>query len=635
MSLRSICSLLITALLLCLMAPATAQSTAAQSTDTEHSYFTDPNSPAAGSSVAFAPAGDSDDFTPAKIEFFLGYSWLNSGNVVNGFKNGAPLSFKLNDARSGLIVDGTYFFKNWVGFTLDVATHFGKNYNASEFFAGPTFRYPSSRLQPFGHFLIGGSRLSPGNFETDDSLGFAVGGGLDLRVHRNLSLRIAQADYIFASHDLRPNNPSSFKGVRLSTGLVFLAGLGTAIAPSSTCSVTPSEVFSGEPVKASVAAHNFSPKHSLKYEWTTNGGKVQGQGESVTIDTAGAAEGQSFTVSVQVTDSKNAKAQSRCQTQFATKRWLPPTISCTASPSSVEVGGKVAVQCSAGSPQGVPVTVASDYSSKSAAGTDFAIDTTGLPAGQVTVASTATDTHNLTASTSTNFTVRNPPPPKPIEPPEPTEIEIRLSLHSVYFVTAQPTALKPDAGLVSSQAETLASVATDFKKYLESYPRATLVLEAHADPRGTPEYNLALTERRAARAKKALVERGIPATNIEAKAFGEQQQLSDAEVQQSVDSSTDLTPKERARIVKNMKAIQLASNRRVDITLSSPGRPVQQSVRSYPFNAADSLTLIGGREKPAPVVKPTPRKKKGAAAPAAPAAPMTKKGTGKKAATKK
>jgi outer membrane protein OmpA-like peptidoglycan-associated protein len=284
--------------------------------------------------------------------------------------------------------------------------------------------------------------------------------------------------------------------------------------------------------------------------------------------------------------------------------------------------------------------VASNYSGKSASGTDFVIDTTGYSAGPVSVASTVTDTHSLTGNTTSNFAVRNPPPPP--EPPKPTEIEIRLALHSIYFVTAQPTAKAPDAGLVASQAQTLVSVATDFKTYLQQYPKATLVLEAHADPRGTNEYNLALTERRAARAKKALVERGIPADSIETKAFGEQQQLSDDEVKRSIDTNPELTPKERERIVKNMKAIQLASNRRVDITLNSPGRPIQQSIREYPFNAADALTLIGGREKPAPAAKPAP-KKKGTTAPAktAPAtkkapAPATTKAPAKKApATKK
>ena len=57
--------------------------------------------------------------------------------------------------------------------------------------------------------------------------------------------------------------------------------------------------------------------------------------------------------------------------------------------------------------------------------------------------------------------------------------------------------------------------------------------------------------------------------------------------------------------------IILASNRRVDVTLSTTG---QESVRQFPFNAADSLTLIGGREKPgaakAPSKKKAPMKKK-------------------------
>jgi len=41
-----------------------------------------------------------------------------------------------------------------------------------------------------------------------------------------------------------------------------------------------------------------------------------------------------------------------------------------------------------------------------------------------------------------------------------------------------------------------------------------------------------------------------------------------------------------------MRTIILASNRRVDITLSNAGHASQESVRQYPFNAADSLTLL-------------------------------------------
>jgi hypothetical protein len=54
-----------------------------------------------------------------------------------------------------------------------------------------------------------------------------------------------------------------------------------------------------------------------------------------------------------------------------------------------------------------------------------------------------------------------------------------------------------------------------------------------------------------------------------------------------------------------MRTIILASNRRVDITLSTTG---QSSVKQFPFNAADSLSLIGGREvKGAPAKKAAPK----------------------------
>jgi hypothetical protein len=61
-----------------------------------------------------------------------------------------------------------------------------------------------------------------------------------------------------------------------------------------------------------------------------------------------------------------------------------------------------------------------------------------------------------------------------------------------------------------------------------------------------------------------------------------------------------------------MRTIILASNRRVDVTLSTTG---QESVRQFPFNAADALTLIGGREKPAAATPKKPATKKRATKP--------------------
>ena len=177
------------------------------------------------------------------------------------------------------------------------------------------------------------------------------------------------------------------------------------------------------------------------------------------------------------------------------------------------------------------------------------------------------------------------PPPSP----ETVRLEGRLALHSIYFPTAQPTVANPDRGLLPSQRQTLTSLADDFKKYLQIKPDAYLTLEGHADPRGSVEYNQALSERRVERTRTFLIERGIPASNLRTKAFGEQQDMTEAQVKDAVEQNPELTPAERQSVLNNITTILLASNRRVDITLSTTG---QQSVRQYPFNAADSLTLL-------------------------------------------
>lgn len=563
-------------------------------------------------------AGYSGETKPAKVEVFTGYSWMNSNNTISGVTLGVPTTVKLQDARSGFLVDFSYFFNKWAGVTVDTGAHFGDTYDADEVFAGPTVRFPAEHVQLFIHGLGGWHRLSPTNAAQNDGTGFVVGGGMDLKVARHLSIRLFQADYLWSSHSFGAGNPSTINGSRLAAGLVFLGGVGEELKlpASATCSVDTPEVWAGEPVKVSVAPRNFDPKHTLKYEWATNGGKVQGQGNTVTIDTTDVAEGQSYAASVHVTDPKSKNAVASCQSTFATKKRLPPTITCTANPTSLLAGGAVAIHCVVGSPQGGPVTVTqkADRANIGGQGTDLTVNTQGFEPGTVTVQSTVTDDHQLSASTSTSFTVQVPPPPPP--KPQPTAIELRLALHSIYFVTAQPTPANPNGGLLASQQKTLIPVAADFKVYLESHPDARLILEGHADPRGSVPYNQALSERRVERTKRFLVEHGVPAANIEVKGYGHQKNLTDAEVRQAVNANPDLTPGERQRILRNERTIILASNRRVDITLSTTG---QTSVRQFPFSAEDALTLIGGREKPKPAAKPAPRRARPAPGKARPA----------------
>jgi len=219
----------------------------------------------------------------------------------------------------------------------------------------------------------------------------------------------------------------------------------------------------------------------------------------------------------------------------------------------------------------------------------------------VTVSATCTDSRGLTGQASTQITLENPPPP-----PVDKALEARLSLHSIYFVVDHPRPNDPKGGLLPSQQKTLLALATDFKKYLENKPDAHLILGGHADHRGTPEYNKALTQRRVDTVKSFLVAQGVPEADIDTKAFGSEENLTTDQVKEAVAANPDLSTEERARVLKNIDVVRMASNRRVDVTLSTTG---QSSARVFPFNSTDALTLIGGREGERKVAKPAPKKK--------------------------
>jgi len=61
--------------------------------------------------------------------------------------------------------------------------------------------------------------------------------------------------------------------------------------------------------------------------------------------------------------------------------------------------------------------------------------------------------------------------------------------------------------------------------WLKSNPRSLLLIEGHTDERGTPEYNLALGERRAKAAMGYLVALGIQANRISIISYGQEQGL--------------------------------------------------------------------------------------------------------------
>jgi outer membrane protein OmpA-like peptidoglycan-associated protein len=374
--------------------------------------------------------------------------------------------------------------------------------------------------------------------------------------------------------------------------------------PTAACSVEPAEVFAGEPVTVTAAGSNFNPRHTVAYQWSGSGVPPGASASSTQIDTAGLRSG-SYQITASLNDGSSEGVAS-CGASFVVKTPRAPMISCSSDPASVAMGGTSTISSSASSPDGRRLTYNYTATAGNIPGSSAtaSLDTTGAQPGTITVTCNAGDDRNppLTASSMTTVTVQAPPPPLP----DFVAIEKRLALHSVYFATAKPSLENPDAGLLASQEKTLNALASDFLIYLQNKPDAHLTLEGHADPRGSMEYNQGLSERRVDRVKRFLVERGVPAANIQTKAFGEQENLTDTQVKRAVERNPELSPEDRQRVLNNMRTIILASNRRVDITLSNIGQASQESVREYPFNAADSLTLLqeeGTKKTARPVVR--------------------------------
>jgi outer membrane protein OmpA-like peptidoglycan-associated protein len=558
-----------------------------------------------------------------KWDIFAGYQFDHpGGQVPTPFSDPNVYNpYKVPDMVKGFGSALTYNFEPHFGLEFDLGHNWGSGNYQTTGSIGPRFIWRTDEANFFLHSLVSLNRLAVAGLNGSNGAGVILGGGIDLPITKHFAWRLVEADYVWSRHNYADYAPAefytlrrpSFEGARLRTGIVYSWGGTPEVTPAAACSVQPADVMVGEPIAVTATPTNFNPKHpGLAYNWSGNGGQVSGKEATATIDTKDATPG-SYTVTAHVTDPRaKVNNEASCTANY-TIRPLPPknppTISCTADPSSVITGGSATLTCTCTSPDGVPVSVSnwtSTGGSLTGNGTTATLSTAGAAAGPISISATCTDNRGLTGQASTQVAVENPPPPVVDK-----VLEARLLLHSIYFATNMPPITKPDAGLLTSQQKTLLALAIDFKKYLEAKPDAHLILEGHADMRGSVPFNQALSERRVARVKSFLVENGVPENDIETMAYGKERNLTLDEVKDSVNKNPELTPEELHRALKNILVIKLASNRRVDVTLKSSG-VTENSVRQYPFNAADSMTLIGGREgemKKAPVKKAVVKKK--------------------------
>jgi hypothetical protein len=173
----------------------------------------------------------------------------------------------------------------------------------------------------------------------------------------------------------------------------------------------------GEPATATAAGSNFNSRHTLKYTWSSTGGQITGKDNTASIDTNGVAGG-SYTVTAHISDPKMKKSgEASCMASFTVKEppKNPPTMSCSANPTTLQAGGNSTITCACTSPDNVPVTVGGWTASRgsiSGSGNTATLNTTGASAGPITVSATCTDSRGLKSPPATaQVTVENPPPP--------------------------------------------------------------------------------------------------------------------------------------------------------------------------------------------------------------------------------
>ena len=144
-----------------------------------------------------------EEATP-KVDLFVGYQWLHPGATVpSPFQPPtAPVAQKLGDIPQGGGVAATYNFTPHWGLEAD----YGINKNdkvgtESTASIGPRFAWRNEGVMFFAHTLLGLNRLTVPQVDTSNGIGAILGGGMDLNMWRRLSIRVFEADYVWANHN--------------------------------------------------------------------------------------------------------------------------------------------------------------------------------------------------------------------------------------------------------------------------------------------------------------------------------------------------------------------------------------------------------------------------------------------------
>jgi outer membrane protein OmpA-like peptidoglycan-associated protein len=377
-----------------------------------------------------APASDD---SPSKWDIFAGYSYLAPHGDVPA-SDGS--TFTPQSINYGSIVSISRYFNKYVGVQIEGDEHVlnqtpfsypncgsgcDSTYANDDFSGGSgglVFRFPSPDVTPFVHALVGGERV--GTYVAPDDVWGVVltaGGGMDYAtpfLNHHLAIRIFQADYQYSHENFGVGERGNFKIARLSAGFVYHIGTLTPPPPVTlACSAAPTTVFPGDPVTVTATAGMLDPKMNAVYSWSGEG--VTGNAATATVGTTSLAPG-SYTVKGTVKEGKSGKEGMKpgqsadCSASFTVKQFEPPTISCTADPTTIKPGESANITASGMSPQNRPLT----YSFTASAGTVSGTGTTatfssaGAPTGTAQITCNVSDDKGQTATANTSVTITAP-----------------------------------------------------------------------------------------------------------------------------------------------------------------------------------------------------------------------------------
>jgi hypothetical protein len=358
---------------------------------------------------------------PSKVDVFLGYSYFGAHGEVK------PAYVSYSSVNLGAIGSGAYYLNKYVGGEIVGVSHNdGQNDGMFTASAGLIVRAPMQNFTVFAHGLAGGALLWGPNSSVggqDISVEprqwgptLTAGGGMDYDLpffNHKFSLRLFEADYKYIHADFGPartgilGGRANLSGVDLSTGIV--AHFGHIIPPppeTYSCAVSPASGYPGDPITVTGTALNLNPKKTPTYTWSSTGGTISGTSSTATVDTKSAQPG-SYTVTGHVSEGPKPGEMADCSAAFTVQAFQPPTLGCSANPSTVNPGDSSTITANGVSPQNRPLTYSYTASagSISGSGSTATLSTTGAAPGTITVTCNVVDDKGQTASQTTQVTV--------------------------------------------------------------------------------------------------------------------------------------------------------------------------------------------------------------------------------------